>query len=708
MTPRHAGATTLTLLALVLSLASAGCGGSGGGRGGAPASATAASTSQQGQPTSSLPSSPPPPLPQAPASVGSPLDAYNLDVQSAWDVLQPTLLRQLGDAATTQLAGQRLAQGSLSLEVVRARLDPTTDLTTAPGFTQLQADRLVLRGPVRGSWQVVLTLDARLTLSLGPLSPAIDLPLTVSLRDLSFEVVIELDTSDPTRPRFRRVGAPTVDFSLKLDSTNRIVDRLGGLLTRPAELYARNAVAQALAGLAPALQGVAGFPGAIPAEGAPLLVDSGTATPFAELAKNVEQKILREHMPHGPLLVAVVDQPASTSWLDAYRDGGPGLQGTVVEHHRGHDGAIWTGQYLGAEALRYAVDPSPEALANVIRALEGVGVLLDVNGGSGLLARNAAPEASQVGQLLAPREFRRAQLNGQTWISYQGSIGISRDQYQGVFFGLALVYEHVPPLRSEAQRRLTSMLDYLIQNRWVVTEDRPAFNGQNGSRGPLVWVGVGAQKLAWLLSGFRMDPQRYSGEVAAAGPLAETCWVSMWLNTLGMGQYYKFNLAHTTLYTYFRLETDAARWQAMRRGYALLERYVGHHRNAYFDLIRTSIDPSTAPALYGAAKEALRRFARMHHRSKAPAVIDLSAVTYQAVPVLGYQPLPGGGVQLTSGVEAFPTEPLSMELRRLDGDFMWQRDPFTPAQPGDGSDRDEKHGLDLVLPWWLGRQLGAF
>src|SRR6476620_10923421 len=42
------------------------------------------------------------------------------------------------------------------------------------------------------------------------------------------------------------------------------------------------------------------------------------------------------------------------------------------------DNAIWTGHYLAAEATRYAVTRSPDALANAKKALTGVTALIDV------------------------------------------------------------------------------------------------------------------------------------------------------------------------------------------------------------------------------------------------------------------------------------------------------------------------------------------
>ncbi len=68
----------------------------------------------------------------------------------------------------------------------------------------------------------------------------------------------------------------------------------------------------------------------------------------------------------------------------------------------------------------------------------------------------------------------------------------------------------------------------------------------------------------------------------------------------------------------------------------------------------------------------------------------------------------GGSVQVTNVTQNVPSEPLDLVLRRYTGNFLWQRDPFTPATAGAGNAQSEKSGLDLVLPYWMGRHEGGF
>jgi hypothetical protein len=648
-------------------------------------------------------------IPTAPASQGNGLDAFNAELQVMWDELLPIVMDQLRQATATGLQGQRYSKGSLEVEIVNARLGRQTDMSVAPGLTRMDPTHLALRVPIRGTWTLALEADLRVRLSVGSFSPAIHLPVTIVLDDMTFDMAVDFDTSDPTRPTIQRVGQPQVHFTLKIDSSSSLLSQLTGALGRPANWFAQRALATGLAAVMPQLNGLQGLPGAVPADGAAPYVDSGVATPFEEVVENVELKIRAVHQPHGPLMLAIMDQPNTDSWLDGYRNGGPGVSGSVVGYEGSHDCAIFTGMYLAAESFRYAATGDSLALDSVGWTLSGVGALLDVNGGTGLLARIAAPVNSLAGQWLSKKTwYRSATIRGETWIGYQTAKGITRDQYSGVMFGLSVAYELVPQVRADAARRIEMILDYLIANDWVIDEDRAAWNGTNGSRGPVVWAGINYQKLACLLIGHRVNPAKYASPLAQAGPLAESAWIGLWLNTLGLEHYYKFNLADIGLFNYFRLETDPTRWQQLHRGYAMLRRYVGHHRNPHFDLIETSVDPHRRGVLWPSARESLRRFMNRNHRAVAPAVVDLSGVSWVSYTQTNYSNTRQGAFSAGTTTVQIPSEPLDIVLRKPTGQFLWQRGPFSPATPNQGDPHEEKHGLDLVLPYWMGRYLGAF
>jgi hypothetical protein len=106
------------------------------------------------------------------------------------------------------------------------------------------------------------------------------------------------------------------------------------------------------------------------------------------------------------------------------------------------DAAIWTGAYLGAEALRYLTTEAPDAHTQMARTLQVLHRWWNIPGDPGNLARFAAPAASSP-EILATlpasdEEVHQSEYEGNSWI-WRGDT--SRDQYQGVLFGYSLAYD---------------------------------------------------------------------------------------------------------------------------------------------------------------------------------------------------------------------------------------------------------------------------
>ena len=85
-------------------------------------------------------------------------------------------------------------------------------------------------------------------------------------------------------------------------------------------------------------------------------------------AVRISDNIQQQHMPYGTILdpVYASADPASPDYS------------TLVGYTRAGDSAVWTGHYLAAEAFRYKVTRSPEALANAWRAVWAIQALLDI------------------------------------------------------------------------------------------------------------------------------------------------------------------------------------------------------------------------------------------------------------------------------------------------------------------------------------------
>lgn len=634
------------------------------------------------------------------------LAEFNTELQGVWDYLRPTLEAELDRQVRTELAALHETSGVVDVTIKQVGAFRRS-MTTAPGVGAMTTQRLDISVPRTGSWELEVEAVVRLKVRAWFARLTFDVPVHLRVHDLSLTASATLDDSDPTRPVVGQVNTPIARFQTELRSSTWYYDLLLRLLTPVGERLARRALDDALASLTPSLAGLSGLPGPIPGAGGAPLVDSGVATPFQEVVDNVELKIRADHMPHGTLLETMMDTPTSESWLTAFVNGGPGNVGQPVDWPDGGDSAIWTGHYLASQALRFAVTGSTLAFDNVQHAVGGIGKLLDVNGATGLLARVAAPENSHKGQEIVNRfgTHGRTAINGQVWVWRQGGNGISRDQITGVLTGLTLAHDLVPAVRVECARRIRMILDYIILNDWLIDEDRGAFSFAPHSSFPTYWMGVPYQRVTFLLMGERVAPGAYAAELRSASPLASTAWLGAWLASFNLDSYYKFNLTHTAHYAYFWLETDPARWQDMSRGFAITARYTGHHQNAHFDLVQASADPSLRPTKFSTVRETVRQFLERPHRHVGPTVVDLSQVTWvtytlPTVTLPGQQPRPQQ--------HTLPSEPLPVRIRHPEGNFLWQRTCFRPAVASGGNPRYETPGIDLTLPYWMGRHDGAF
>src|SRR5688572_4203892 len=97
----------------------------------------------------------------------------------------------------------------------------------------------------------------------------------------------------------------------------------------------------------------------------------------------ISANIQRLHVPYGTMIdpVFASADPASPDFT------------RLVSYTRAGDAAIWTGHYLAAEAFRFGVTRSREALRNVRRTVDGITGLVDVTG-TDLLARFYMPTTS--------------------------------------------------------------------------------------------------------------------------------------------------------------------------------------------------------------------------------------------------------------------------------------------------------------------------
>lgn len=379
-------------------------------------------------------------------------------------------------------------------------------------------------------------------------------------------------------------------------------------------------------------------------------------------AISISRNIQARHMPFGTILDPVFAARGSDQ---------------IVSYSRCGDSAIWTGHYLAAEAFRYKVTRSSEALENVKRALRGISSLMDVTG-TNLLARCIVPTDSPYAKDLTSEEARHGiYVNNAQSQSYYWVGNTSRDQYSGVVFGLGAAYDLVEDsgVRSSIRDLATRVLDFLRGHNWTI--EMP--DGKIST----VFIGRADQQLNFLQVGRHVNPDRFSTAydinriLLSAGVIPPIS-----LEVLSDDSYFKFNLDYINFYNLLRLESSSF-GEIYRKAYDILRNHTDNHQNAFFNMIDRAVNGpnSSRDAETRALLDAWLQ------RPRRDDFLDLTAV------------FPSCGSQ-DQACNPIPV------LQRVRTDFLWQRSPFQLVGGGEG--KIEGAGIDYILPYWMARFYGLY
>jgi uncharacterized protein (TIGR03437 family) len=373
-------------------------------------------------------------------------------------------------------------------------------------------------------------------------------------------------------------------------------------------------------------------------------------------AAAISANIQARHFPFGTVTDPIFASPSSDQ---------------IVGYTRCGDSAIWTGHYLAAEAFRYNVTHSADALANATKAIAGIKMLLDVTG-TDLLARCAVPVNSPY---LAGIEGEEAH-NGIHTNNSMGLVWIgntSRDQYSGVMFGLSTAYDLIddPTVQSNAAALITRIVNYLVGRLWTVVMPDGSVS--------TTFIGRPDQQLSFLQVAHHVNSHFSVTYDASSVFMAAAVATPIAYDALSDDSYYKFNLDYINLYDLLRLE-NGPNGSLYRASYAILRNHTASHQNAFFDVIDRALNGPN-PARDAEMTALLSQWIQRPRRNFS---VDLS----DTVPVCGDQ----------------ACEPVPVPLRPPT-DFLWQRSPFQLA--GGGSGTIESAGIDYILPYWMARYYGA-
>jgi hypothetical protein len=381
------------------------------------------------------------------------------------------------------------------------------------------------------------------------------------------------------------------------------------------------------------------------------------------ISRNIQQR----HLPYGTVFdpVFASSDPGSPAFTE------------VVSYTRAGDSAIWTGHYLAAEAFRYYVTRSPDALDSAWRALRGIRSLLDITG-TGVLARCVVPVDSPYAAAILQEEGGHGVYEGTLdgtpyfWIG-----NTSRDQYSGVMFGLSLAYDLIalPDVRAFIQRDVTRILDDLLQQRWSVVMPDGRFSTSFALRPD--------QQLSFLQIGRRINPARF-GPVYTAYRSALAGGVMLPIaydNVDDHNSYFKFNLNYINLFSLIRLEESGSPFRRVYlNAYGALRGRTRDHGNAHFNMIDRMVTQADA-ARDG---ETVLLLDAWLQRPRRDYFVDRRGTYPECAVNRACDPVP---VQ-----------------DRANTDFLWQRSPFQLSGGRDGL--IETAAIDYILPYWMARLYG--
>ena len=435
-----------------------------------------------------------------------------------------------------------------------------------------------------------------------------------------------------------------------------------------------------------------------------LTLAAGTAAagPLLDKADAYEAWTRAHHFPgYGSHAVVLFDSPAHENPV-AYRGIG--------------DSTIWTGTYLGSQALRYAVTGDPEAKANAISAANALHVhlraTLDTDPsevapervGKPFIARYVGPAEppflNDPGACAADENCHVIDQGPYAGSFWKGNT--SRDQYTGWWFGYALAHELVDdePMRQMIERDVLAVSDQLWEDDWVIKD----VDGIATTAGPHVGS---AMQLDWLAirAAITGDPD----DLAAYQKRARNQMFLLRLTTFHMPnvymEYYAFNLSHETFYNLIRLEADPDRRAEMLQIFNdQVHRYVADTHNVFFDFIWMALNGSADPATLADDRTTLASFP-----GPPKTEIPVELEDWPIDPVSEF--LHDANVFLSNLIPAIPLKfsPQTLDPRPIEQrcreNFIWQRKPYPiVCHGGDGS--EVGNGVDYLVAYWMGRYHG--
>ncbi len=366
----------------------------------------------------------------------------------------------------------------------------------------------------------------------------------------------------------------------------------------------------------------------------------------------ISANIQAKHLPFGTILDPIYASSTSNQ---------------IVGYTRCGDSALWTGAYLAAEAFRYKVTQSPDALSNAQKAIAGLKGLADVTG-TNLLARCEVQPDSPYAQGIMSEETSNGihQTPGWIWVG-----NTSRDQFIGVIFGLGAAYDVIDdaPTKASIADLITRLTSFLTGNNWnIVMPDGTVTTTFLIRPDELLAVLEVAKHVNSSKFSTYYTEQKVLLGLTVPAPLA--------VDIASDDSYFKFNLAYMCFYNLLRLDSA----DPYSAAYSLLRSHTKPQQNAFFEIVDRALSgPDTArdAEIRSLLEQWLQRTKRDPFTDATKSVANCGNQACLPVPL----------------------------LLRPPGPFLWQVSPYQLT--GGGSGIIEGAGIDYILPYWMARYYGV-
>jgi len=384
---------------------------------------------------------------------------------------------------------------------------------------------------------------------------------------------------------------------------------------------------------------------------------------------------------------------------------------TAVKQYEGwRDSTMWTGVYLGGQAMRYGVTGDQQAAVNARRMVLALHHHLKITGRPGFLARYRAPRDPLVyggdKWCNGPEGSRCHQVKegpyaGDFWFG-----DTSRDQYTGWFFGMVLAYDLLDDEETRGLIRadVADVLHALIAQQWIILD----VDGLPVWAAPII---LPVLQLTWLTIGYHVtgDPvielelkrrlrNSYRRILAGASSASGNRY----------RQYFANNQLHINWYNLLRLGRlyfSEADWQFLLELFENnVHTFTRLSHNPWFNGIYMSQGAYGGPGgddpylaqLLGDLTEfrdpPLHRY-RLPERTGYP--VNPKSVRLHNT----FEPFPFVR-RLIGDVKTESKKALPVSLQ-CSTDFMWQRSPFRLGACGKDDPSFVNPGVDYLAAYWL-------